>query len=66
VIETLYTSPDLERTRALLDEYDIEYVYVGPLERSIYGVSRPVLAKVENLMDVVFHQGEMTIYGRRE
>jgi YYY domain-containing protein len=65
VIETLYTSPDLERTRALLDEYDIEYVYVGPLERSTYSVSRPVLDKFESLMDVVYEGGEVTIYGRR-
>ncbi|HJX37619.1 MAG TPA: DUF2298 domain-containing protein, partial [Anaerolineae bacterium] len=64
VIETLYTSPDLERTRALLDEYDIEYVYVGPLEKSTYSVSRPVLDKFESLMDVVYQEGEVTIYGR--
>jgi len=65
VIENLYTSPDLERTRALLDEYDIEYVYVGPLEKSTYSVSRPVLDKFESLMDVVYQGGEVTIYGRR-
>ena len=52
--ETLYTSPDLERTRALLEEYDIECVYVGPLERSNYSESRPVLDKFESLMDVVY------------
>jgi uncharacterized membrane protein len=52
-------------TAALLDEYDIQYVYVGPLERSTYQVSQPVLAKFERLMDVVFQQGEVTIYGRR-
>ncbi|HEM60715.1 MAG TPA: hypothetical protein ENO24_00325, partial [Chloroflexi bacterium] len=64
VIETLYTSPDLERTAALLDEYDVEYVYVGPLERNTYSVSQPVLTKFEDLMDVVFQQGEVLIYGR--
>jgi YYY domain-containing protein len=65
VIETLYTSPDLESTRALLDEYDIKYVYVGQLEKSTYNVSRPVLEKFETLMDVVYTGGEVTIYGRR-
>jgi YYY domain-containing protein len=65
VIETLYTSPDLERTRELLDEYEIEYVYVGPLEKSTYTVSWPVLDKFESLMDVVYEGGEVTIYGRR-
>ena len=65
MIENLYTSPDLERTRALLDEYDIEHVYVGRLEMSTYTVSRPVLYKLESLMDVVYQGGEVTIYGRR-
>jgi YYY domain-containing protein len=64
-IKTIYTSPDVGETAALLDEYDIQYVYVGPLERSTYQVSQPVLAKFERLMDVVFQQGEVTIYGRR-
>jgi len=65
VIETLYTSPDVERTRTLLDEYDIEYVYVGELEKSTYSVSQPVLDKFESLMGVVYQEGEVTIYGRR-
>jgi YYY domain-containing protein len=65
-IETIYTSPDPERTRALLDEYDIAYVYVGPLERDTYRLGRPVLDKLESLMDVVYQEGEVTIYGRKE
>jgi YYY domain-containing protein len=65
VIETLYTSPGLESTRTLVDEYDIEYVYVGELEKSTYGVSQPVLDKFESLMDVVYEGGEVTIYRRR-
>jgi YYY domain-containing protein len=65
VIETIYTSPDVEETAALLDQYDVEYVYLGPLERDTYQISQPVLAKFESLMDVVFQQGEVTIYGRR-
>jgi YYY domain-containing protein len=62
VIETLYTSPDPERTLALLDEYNIEYVYVGPLEKSTYHISQPVLDKFNKLMDVVYQEGEVTIY----
>jgi len=64
VIETLYTSPAVESSRALLDEYDIEYVYVGELEKSTYNVSWPVLDKFESLMEVVYEGGEVTIYGR--
>jgi YYY domain-containing protein len=64
-IEAIYTSPDVEETAALLDKYDVEYVFLGELERSTYQVSQPVLGKLESLMDVVFQQGEVTIYGRR-
>jgi len=64
-IKTIYTSPDVEETATLLDRYDVEYVYLGPLEQSTYQVSQPVMAKLEILMDVVFQQGEVTIYGRR-
>jgi YYY domain-containing protein len=63
-IEAIYTSPDPGRTRALLDEYGITYVYVGPLERDTYRIGRPVLDKLEGLMDVVYQEGEVTIYGR--
>jgi YYY domain-containing protein len=65
-IEVIYTSPDPGRTRVLLDEYDITYVYVGPLERDTYRIGRPVLDKLESLMDVVYQGGEVTIYGRKE
>ena len=65
VIETLYNSPDPGPTQALLDEYDIEYVYVGPLEKSTYRVSQPVLDKFGSLMEVVYQGGEVTIYGWR-
>ncbi|MFC7235890.1 DUF2298 domain-containing protein [Halosegnis marinus] len=35
-VETIYTGTPAEQ-RALLDEYDVEYVYVGPAERARYG-----------------------------
>ncbi len=64
-IEALYTSPDDASTAALLEEYDISYVYVGGLERSTYGISRLVTDKFERLMDVVYQEGDVTIYRRR-
>jgi YYY domain-containing protein len=64
-IEALYTSPDPGLTSALLDEYGISYVYIGGLERSTYGISPPILSKFERLMDVVYQQGDATIYQRR-
>ncbi len=62
-IEILYNSVDPSQTLTLLDKYDITYVYVGPLERERYSPSG--LAKFERLMDVVYQQGQVTIYQRR-
>lgn len=61
-IDVLYNSLDPGQTLTLLDKYDITYVYVGPLERERY--SPAGLAKFERLMDVVYQDGEVTIYQR--
>lgn len=59
-IETLYTSTDPGEVSALLDKYDVSYVYVGPLERARYPASG--LAKFANLLDVVYDGTAVTIY----
>ncbi len=61
-IDLLFNSLDFEQTRALLDKYNITYVYVGPLERERY--SPQGLKKFERLMTVAFQQGDVTIYQR--
>jgi uncharacterized membrane protein len=48
----------------LLDEYDITYVYVGPLERNQWPDSG--LRKFDLLMDTVYDHDGVTIYKRRE
>jgi YYY domain-containing protein len=62
-IDILYNSVDPAQTLTLLDKYAITYIYVGRLERERYNPSG--LAKFERLMDVVYRQGEVTIYQRR-
>ncbi len=62
-IDTLYNTSDLRRAQELLDKYNITYVYVGALERERY--SPQGLNKFARLMDVVFEQGDVTIYQRR-
>ncbi|GAB4526304.1 MAG: hypothetical protein Kow0063_00410 [Anaerolineae bacterium] len=62
-VDILYNSVDPAQTLTLLDKYDITYVYVGPLERARYNPAG--LAKFEQLMDVAYRQGEVTIYQRR-
>jgi uncharacterized membrane protein len=59
-IETLYTSVDRDEVLTLLEEYGIQYVYVGPVERARY--SPAGLAKFAKLLDVAYDTGAVTIY----
>jgi len=63
-VDILYNSLDPAQTLTLLDKYDITYVYVGPLERERYNPTG--LDKFERLLDVVYQQGGVTVYQRRE
>jgi len=62
-IETIYGSLDAQAALTLMEKYGIRYVYVGPLERSHYPSA--ALNKFDYIMDVVYQQGEVTIYKRR-
>lgn len=62
-IERLFNSKDTQQTQALLDHYNITYVYIGPLEREQYNPL--ALQKFDLLMDVAFQEGDVTIYQRR-
>ena len=62
--QIVYTTTDPEQARAVLDRFDVEYVYVGGLERQQYGTAG--LAKFATFMDVVFENKEVAIYRMRE
>lgn len=57
-VRRIYESDDPEEARQLLGEYDVEYVYVGWLEREKY----IIIEKFVQFMDVVFQNDEVTIY----
>ena len=61
-IERIFTTTNPEEVLPLLEKYDIRYVYVGPVERARYPASG--LSKFDALMEVVYRQGEVTIYYR--
>jgi len=63
-IRELCSTTDADRTLTLLDEYDINYVYVGPLERN--DCPPAGLQKFDRLMDTVYDQDGVTIYKRRD
>ncbi len=61
----IYTTPDLEEARALLDKYGVTYVYVGHRERSMY--SPLVAEKFEAIGELAypgdsFDNSEVAIY----
>jgi len=53
----------VQPAQATLEMYDVEFVYVGPLERQQYEPA--ALEKFGQFMDVAFQSGEVTIYQRR-
>jgi YYY domain-containing protein len=59
-IQTIYNTLDPQAALALLEQYDVTYVYVGPLERSKYDPR--ALAKFERFMDAVYQQDSVVIY----
>lgn len=58
----IYESEDIEETRRILDQYNVQYIIVGTLEREKY----PNIAewKFAELGDIVYQSGETVIYGR--
>ncbi len=61
-IDQLYRTPSIRQAQALLDKYNITYVYVGPTERERYPPQG--LSKFGQFMEPVFQHEEVTIYRR--
>ena len=63
VISEIYTSLDMAHTRELLNQYDIDYVYVGQLERDKFRIGQQVLTKFDHLLQRVYESPNVIIYG---
>ncbi len=61
-IEQIYKSRDVNEARALLDEYGVDFVIVGSIEREKYQLTPPQVDKFAKLGALVFEQGSMRIY----
>ena len=61
-VDTAYSTTDVQAALAVLEKYQVEFVYVGPLERQKYDA--PALEKFRQFMDVAFESGDVTIYQR--
>ena len=58
-IRTLYITNDWPTTQAIIDHYDIRYIFVGNLERGTYQVNEE---KFNRFLKPVFQQGNVTVY----
>ncbi len=59
-IETLYTSPDPDEMWALLEKYNVRYVYVGPVERARYPAAG--LSRFNQWLEPVYEMDSVMIY----
>lgn len=59
-VETIYGQGNWQETVQMLNRYDVEYVYVGPLEISTYGSQ--AAQKFEDLLEVAFANNDVIIY----
>ncbi|HMK07658.1 MAG TPA: DUF2298 domain-containing protein, partial [Anaerolineales bacterium] len=62
-IARLYSTQDWAEAQSILDKYQVNYVVVGPLERSTYAPL--ATGKFDLHMDKLYDQDDVTIYGRR-
>lgn len=69
-VKTLYCSGDWTETERILNTYDVRYVVVGGMERATYTADLDNCpgglqeAKFSEHMQILFQQGQVTIYGR--
>lgn len=59
-VRFMYTAPDEQSLRPMLEQYRVRYVYVGPAERKLYGADAATV--IAMIGKEVFAEGETTIY----
>ncbi|MEZ4734534.1 MAG: hypothetical protein R3E79_46175 [Caldilineaceae bacterium] len=64
-LETIYRSLSPDEIAGVLATWNIEYVYVGPTERSQYGMTEQSERALAAATDLAFEQGNVRIYQRR-
>jgi uncharacterized membrane protein len=64
LIQQIYQSTDRDQVLSLLDQYNIEYVYLGPVERSKFELAANVDERLGRFLEKVFEQGSVSIYRR--
>lgn len=65
-IDTIYRTGTSEEIATLMDQWGIDYVFVGPAEIERYGIPSFRLEELGAAMDTVFSRGQVRIFRRRE
>ena len=56
----IYQSPDIYKTKTILEKYNIDYIYVGPRERLKYDDKE--FHKFVEFMEQIFENDSVIIY----
>jgi uncharacterized membrane protein len=64
-LETIYRGTSSEVIAQILDQWQVDYVYVGPTERLQYTMTMASEQALAAAMDIAFDQGNVRIYQRR-
>ncbi len=63
-LERIYRTARTEELPALLDQWGVDYVYVGGLERSKYKISEATLARLDSVLTRAYERDGVLIYAR--
>jgi uncharacterized membrane protein len=59
-IPIIYTTTSPAVARQLLERYNVQYLFIGPVEQRLY--AGPGLDKFDAFLELVFQQGDVRIY----
>lgn len=65
-LEGIYRNSSQEQLQAVLDQWRIDYVVVGPAERVQYGIAPGVEDRLGQVMELAFQSGDFRIYRQRK
>jgi uncharacterized membrane protein len=63
-LDRIYRSARPDELLALLEQWDVDYVYIGPQERSKYGISDAAFARFDRTLKRVYDRDGVRIYAR--
>jgi uncharacterized membrane protein len=63
-IQQIYQSVDPQQVLNLLDKYDVEYVYLGPVERDKFEPQPNAGERLSRFLEKVYEGGSVSIYRR--